>query len=95
MPLARSPRGLNCINALMADVWDGVGPDLAVFLTGSVHGSAGAIGIAMAVSAIAATAIIPPAISAHSDPRGQRRMPSAMPLSPAHTMLDVRYGIVF
>ncbi len=42
------------INFLMADVRDGVGPYLAVFLKGGEHWDAGAIGIAMAASFIAA-----------------------------------------
>lgn len=53
-PSARSLRGLDGINFLMADVRDGLGPYLSVFLKGSQHWDAGAIGIAMAVSSIAA-----------------------------------------
>ncbi len=51
---AQSLRGLDGINFLMADVRDGVGPYLSVFLKGAQHWSPGAIGLAMAVSAIAA-----------------------------------------
>ena len=54
MPSERSLRGLDGLNFLMADVRDGVGPYLAVFLKGSEHWQAGAIGIAMAASSIAA-----------------------------------------
>lgn len=53
-PSARSLRGLDAINLLMADVRDGVGPYLSVFLKGSEHWDAGAIGVAMAASSIAA-----------------------------------------
>jgi MFS family permease len=53
-PSARSLRGLDGINFLMADVRDGVGPYLSVFLKGSQHWQAGDIGMAMAVSSIAA-----------------------------------------
>jgi predicted MFS family arabinose efflux permease len=53
-PSARSLRGLDWINFLMADVRDGVGPYLSVFLKGSQHWQAGDIGIAMASSSIAA-----------------------------------------
>ncbi len=53
-PSARSLRGLDGINFLMADVRDGVGPYLAVFLKGSQHWDSGAIGLAMAASSIAA-----------------------------------------
>ena len=53
-PSARSLRGLDGINFLMADVRDGVGPYLSVFLKGGEHWNAGEIGIAMAASSIAA-----------------------------------------
>jgi predicted MFS family arabinose efflux permease len=53
-PSARSLRGLDGINFLMADVRDGVGPYLSVFLKGGEHWDSGAIGVAMAVSSIAA-----------------------------------------
>ena len=53
-PSARSLRGLDGINLLMADVRDGVGPYLSVFLKGGEHWDSGAIGIAMAASSIAA-----------------------------------------
>lgn len=54
MPAARSLRGLDGLNFLMADVRDGLGPYLSVFLKGSQHWQAGEIGIAMATSSIAA-----------------------------------------
>jgi MFS family permease len=53
-PSPRSLRGLDGINLLMADVRDGVGPFLSVFLKGSQHWDPGAIGLAMGVSSIAA-----------------------------------------
>jgi predicted MFS family arabinose efflux permease len=53
-PSLRSLRGLDLINFLMADVRDGVGPYLSVFLKGSEHWQASAIGMAMAASSIAA-----------------------------------------
>jgi MFS family permease len=53
-PSARSLRGLDCLNFLMADVSGGVGPYLSVFLKGSQHWQPGDIGVAMAVSTIAA-----------------------------------------
>jgi predicted MFS family arabinose efflux permease len=53
-PSSRSLRGLDGINFLMADVRDGVGPYLSVFLKGGEHWDSGAIGVAMAVSSIAA-----------------------------------------
>ena len=53
-PSARSLRGLDGINLLMADVRDGVGPFLSVFLKGSQHWDPGAIGLAMGASSIAA-----------------------------------------
>jgi MFS family permease len=45
---------LDGINLLMADVRDGVGPFLAVFLKASRHWDPGAIGLAMGASSIAA-----------------------------------------
>jgi MFS family permease len=53
-PSSRSLRGLDGINLLMADVRDGVGPFLSVFLKGSRHWDPGAIGLAMGASSIAA-----------------------------------------
>lgn len=53
-PTARSLRGLDAINLLMADVRDGVGPFLSVFLKGARHWDSGAIGLAMGASSIAA-----------------------------------------
>jgi predicted MFS family arabinose efflux permease len=53
-PSRRSLRGLDCINFLMADVSGGVGPYLSVFLKGGQHWAPGDIGVAMAVSSIAA-----------------------------------------
>src|SRR5271156_1919608 len=57
----RSLRGLDGINFLMADVRDGVGPYLSVFLKGGEHWEPGAIGITMAASAIAAAVCQVPA----------------------------------
>ncbi len=53
-PSVRSLRGLDGINFLMADVRDGLGPYLSVFLKGSQNWDSGAIGVVMAVSSIAA-----------------------------------------
>jgi predicted MFS family arabinose efflux permease len=53
-PSSRSLRGLDGLNFLMADVRDGVGPFLSVFLKGGQHWQAGDIGIAMAASSLAA-----------------------------------------
>jgi len=47
-------RGLDYINLLMADVRDGVGPYLSIFLKGSQHWDPGAIGLAMGASSIVA-----------------------------------------
>ena len=51
-PSKRSIYGLDGLNFLMADVRDGVGPFLSVYLKGSQHWGAGDIGIAMAVSSM-------------------------------------------
>lgn len=60
-PSTCSLRGLDAINVLMADVRDGVGPYLAVFLKGGEQWDSGAIGIAMAASSIAAAVFQVPA----------------------------------
>jgi predicted MFS family arabinose efflux permease len=60
-PSARSLRGLDAVTFLMADVRDGVGPYLSVFLKGGEHWSPGAIGIAMAASSITAAVCQVPA----------------------------------
>ncbi len=60
-PSARSLHGLDGITFLMADVRDGVGPYLSVFLKGGEHWDSGAIGVAMAASSIAAAVCQVPA----------------------------------
>jgi predicted MFS family arabinose efflux permease len=51
-PSKRSLYGLDSLNFLMADVRDGIGPFLSVYLKGGQHWGAGEIGIAMAASSI-------------------------------------------
>jgi MFS family permease len=53
-PSRSSILGLDALTFLMADVRDGVGPYPSVFLKGGLHWQSGEIGIAMAVSSIAA-----------------------------------------
>jgi MFS family permease len=54
-PTSRSSiLGLDLLTFLMADVRDGVGPYLSVFLKGGLHWQSGEIGIAMAASSITA-----------------------------------------
>lgn len=53
-PSARTLRGLDSLNFLMADVRDGLGPYLSVFLKADRHWQQGPIGLAMAASSIAA-----------------------------------------
>jgi MFS family permease len=53
-PSVRSLRGLDALNFLMADVRDGIGPFLAIFLKGTQHWSSGDIGLVMGASGIAA-----------------------------------------
>ncbi len=53
-PSRRSLRGLDGLNFLMADVRDGLGPYLSIFLKGDQHWQSGPIGIAMAASSVAA-----------------------------------------
>jgi predicted MFS family arabinose efflux permease len=54
LPSKSSLFGLDGLNFLMADVRDGVGPFLSVYLKGALHWPAGQIGIAMAASSMAA-----------------------------------------
>ena len=53
-PSSRSLRGLDGLNFLMADVRDGLGPYLSIFLKGGQHWQPGEIGIAMAASSVSA-----------------------------------------
>src|SRR5258705_6231189 len=54
-PASRSSvLGLDLLTFLMADVRDGVGPYLSVFLKGGLHWQSGEIGIVMAASSITA-----------------------------------------
>ena len=53
-PSQRSLRGLDGINFLMADVRDGVGPYLSVYLKAERNWQAGDIGLAMAASSLTA-----------------------------------------
>lgn len=53
-PSATSLRALDALNFLMADVRDGIGPFLAVFLKGTRHWSSSDIGLAMGASGLAA-----------------------------------------
>jgi predicted MFS family arabinose efflux permease len=53
-PSKRSLYALDTLNFLMADVRDGVGPFLSVYLKGSQHWGAGGIGIALATSSLIA-----------------------------------------
>ena len=60
-PSASSLRGLDGLNLLMADVRDGVGPYLSIYLVSALHWQAGAIGAALAASSIAAALFQVPA----------------------------------
>ena len=60
-PSRRSLLGLDGLNFLMADVHDGLGPYLSVFLKGGQHWQPGDIGVAMAASSVAAAVFQIPA----------------------------------
>ncbi len=60
-PSRRSLYGLDGLNFLMADVRDGLGPYLSVFLKGGQHWQPGHIGVAMAASSVAAALLQIPA----------------------------------
>jgi hypothetical protein len=53
-PSRSSIFGLDLLSFLMADVRDGVGPYLSIFLKGALQWQSGAIGIAMAASSVTA-----------------------------------------
>jgi hypothetical protein len=57
-PSRSSIIGLDLLSFLMADVRDGVGPYLSIFLKGALHWQSGDIGIAMAASSVT-TAFLP------------------------------------
>ncbi len=71
-PSPRSQRGLDGINFLMADVRDGVGPYLSIYLKGAQHWDPGAIGLAMGASSIAAALCQIPAGLLVDDSRRKR-----------------------
>ena len=60
-PSSRSLRGLDSLNFLMADVRDGLGPYLSIFLKGGEGWQPAGIGVAMAASSIAAACFQIPA----------------------------------
>ena len=60
-PSRRSLLGLDGLNFLMADVRDGLGPYLSIYLKGGQHWQPGRIGVAMAASSVAAAAFQIPA----------------------------------
>ncbi len=60
-PSRRSLLGLDGLNFLMADVRDGLGPYLSVFLKGGQHWQPGDIGVAVAASSVAAAVFQIPA----------------------------------
>src|SRR4051812_6920852 len=57
----RSLIALDALNVLMADVRDGLGPYLAIYLAAVRHWDAGRIGVAMAVMTIATVVAQTPA----------------------------------
>src|ERR1700723_2140653 len=69
--------GLDLLTFLMADVRDGVGPYLSVFLKGGLHWQSGEIGIAMAASSIAAAVCQIPAGLLVDSSRAKRLLAAA------------------
>ena len=85
-PSKASLLGLDGLNFLMADVRDGVGPFLSVYLKGGQHWQAGQIGVAMAASSIAAALCQVPAgllvDSIQSKPsHGEKEKAEPLPIS--------------
>ncbi len=90
-PSAASLRGLDGLNFLMADVRDGVGPYLSVFLKGGEHWDSGAIGIAMAVSSVAAAICQVPAGLLVDGTRAKRLLIAASGLLVAAGCLTIAF----
>lgn len=74
-----SLRGLDGLNFLMADVRDGLGPFLSVFLMGSQHWSSGNIGIVMAASSLSAAVCQIPSGMLVDSLRAKRLLVARMP----------------
>lgn len=72
-PRARSFRALDCLNLFLADVRDGVGPYLAIYLLTTHHWEAASIGIALSAMGMAAVVTQAPA-GALVDRLPQKRM---------------------
>jgi MFS family permease len=81
-PSSRSLRALDALNVFLADVRDGLGPYLAVYLA-TRHWDAGRIGIAMAALGIAAVAAQTPAGAFIDRTRHKRRAIAAAALAVA------------
>ncbi len=60
-PSARSLRALDWLNVFLADVRDGVGPFLAIYLSASLHWDAAGIGLALSVATISTVLVQTPA----------------------------------
>jgi predicted MFS family arabinose efflux permease len=90
-PSSRSLRGLDGLNFLMADVRDGLGPYLSIFLKGSQHWGAGEIGIAMAVGSIATAICQVPAGLLVDNLRIKRALVAASGLMIAAACLLIAY----
>ncbi len=86
---SRSRQGLDGIAFLMADVRDGLGPYLSVYLKESQHWGAGAIGVAMAASSIAAACCQVPAGLLVDNTRAKRLLVAASGLLVALGCLTV------
>ena len=93
-PSRRSLLGLDGLNFLMADVRDGLGPYLSIFLKGGQHWQPGAIGIAMAAGAASSScSYAGAAVSRTLFRKGAGLIPSLAFLM-ASTNLVVELGIV-
>jgi len=61
-PSKKSLQGLDYLNLFLADVRDGVGPYLSVYLKASEHWNPAQIGVALSASAIATVIAQTPAV---------------------------------
>ena len=90
-PSARSLRGLDGLNFLMADVRDGLGPYLSVFLKGGQHWQPGDIGVAMAASSVSAALFQIPAGALVDGLRAKRLLVAASGLAVATGCLLIAF----
>ena len=89
-PSSRSLRGIDALSFLMADVRDGLGPFLSVFLKGNQNWPSGQIGIVMAASGVAAAIAQVPAGLLVDSVRAKRLILAAAALCVLATIVPIQ-----